>query len=238
MGSRSSSSRLHNPNTVYVPYYDPAVVYGRGRIQPIRPTTGRRPPISPAAFLRPELRSVPATHSAAGPEVAIGAAVSIGAATTSTSIAMSTSTTSTAAVATTGYTIQRIARACATPTPTLRQKFGGNRNAVAGGAQNRMDFRGRGGNQVLQPGRWRCGNRPNIGGWRQRPNIGGGGNRPKAAAPEPIARAWRMAAVLRDNRPRRCRQPAERRVATVLPRQSAAGVEPANAGGGKSAPAE
>jgi hypothetical protein len=34
----------------------------------------------------------------------------------------------------------------------VAQKFGGNRAAIAGGAQNRMDFRGRSGQQVLQPG--------------------------------------------------------------------------------------
>jgi len=33
----------------------------------------------------------------------------------------------------------------------VANKFGGSRN-ISGGAQNRMDFRGRGGNQVLQPG--------------------------------------------------------------------------------------
>ena len=43
----------------------------------------------------------------------------------------------------------------------VRQKFGGNR----GGVQNRMDFRGRGGNQVLRPG----GERPGAG---QRPGAG------------------------------------------------------------------
>jgi Protein of unknown function (DUF3300) len=55
-------------------------------------------------------------------------------------------------------------------------KFG-NRNNFAGGAQNRLDFRGRGGNQVLQPGAG-GGNRPNIGGGGNRPSVGGGGNRP------------------------------------------------------------
>ena len=64
----------------------------------------------------------------------------------------------------------------------VAQKFGGNRNAVAGGAQNRMDFRGRGGNQVLQPGGGGA-NRPNIGGGGDnRPNVGGGGNRPGGGA--------------------------------------------------------
>jgi hypothetical protein len=61
-------------------------------------------------------------------------------------------------------------------------KFGGNGN-LAGGAQNRMDFRGRSGNQVLNPGT-ASGNRPNIGGGNQA-NLGGnnrpaGGNRPNA----------------------------------------------------------
>ena len=66
----------------------------------------------------------------------------------------------------------------------VANRFGGN---TAGGAANRMDFRGRGGNQVLNPG---AGNRPNIGGGNigggnrpnvgggNRPNAGGGGNRP------------------------------------------------------------
>src|SRR5499427_6346033 len=64
----------------------------------------------------------------------------------------------------------------------VAQKFGGNRNAVAGGAQNRMDFRGRGGNQVLQPGGGGA-NRPNIGGGGDnRPNVGGGGDRPGGGA--------------------------------------------------------
>ncbi len=52
----------------------------------------------------------------------------------------------------------------------VRQKFGNN--DLRGGANNRMDFRGRGGEQVLKPG----GDRGNIGGG----NLGGGnvGNRP------------------------------------------------------------
>ncbi len=62
----------------------------------------------------------------------------------------------------------------------VAQKFGGNR----GDAQNRMDFRGRGGQQVLQPG----GNKGNLGGGAAgRTNVGdrgggagnrGAGNRP------------------------------------------------------------
>jgi Protein of unknown function (DUF3300) len=58
-------------------------------------------------------------------------------------------------------------------------KFGGDRNLA--GAQNRMDYRGRGGNQVLQPGGG-AGNRANVGGGANRPNVGGGSNRPNAGA--------------------------------------------------------
>jgi hypothetical protein len=61
-------------------------------------------------------------------------------------------------------------------------KFGGNGANISGGAQNRMDFRGRNGQQVLNPGAG-GGNLSNLGG-ANRPNIGGGagnltpGNRP------------------------------------------------------------
>jgi hypothetical protein len=56
---------------------------------------------------------------------------------------------------------------------SVANRFGGN----TAGAGNRMDFRGRGGNQVLQPG---SGNRPNAGAGAggNRPNAGAGANRP------------------------------------------------------------
>jgi hypothetical protein len=59
----------------------------------------------------------------------------------------------------------------------VANKFGGNRN-IGGGAQNRMDFRGRSGQAVLQPG---AGAGAGLG--ANRPNIGGGG----AAAARPGA---------------------------------------------------
>jgi hypothetical protein len=77
--------------------------------------------------------------------------------------------------------------------PDVAAKFGGNRNAISGGAQNRMDFRGRSGNQVLQPGAGGAGaglgggnrpgpgggaNKPSVGGGANKPSVGGGGNRP------------------------------------------------------------
>ena len=66
----------------------------------------------------------------------------------------------------------------------VAQKFGNNN--IRGGAQNRMDYRGRGGDQVLKPGGGGdrpgagAGNRPGAGGGGvQRP---GGGDRPGAGA--------------------------------------------------------
>lgn len=61
------------------------------------------------------------------------------------------------------------------PNANVAAKFG-NRT-LANGAQNRIDFRGRGGNQVLNPGGGAGGNRPNIAGGNNRPNVVGGGNR-------------------------------------------------------------
>ena len=68
---------------------------------------------------------------------------------------------------------------------SVAAKFGGNGN-IAGGAQNRMDFRGRSGQQVLNPGAG-GGNRPNIGGGGNQSNIGGnnrpsGSNRPSTGS--------------------------------------------------------
>jgi len=71
--------------------------------------------------------------------------------------------------------------------PGVANRFGGN--GTLGSAQNRMDFRGRGGNQVLQPGGGAglggglgAGNRPGAGGGgpggglgaANRPSVGGG----------------------------------------------------------------
>ena len=65
------------------------------------------------------------------------------------------------------------------PNADVAQKLRGNRN-ISGSAQNRLDFRGRSGQQVLQPGPGAGAalgsNRPNAGGGAaNRPNLGGGG---------------------------------------------------------------
>ena len=79
-----------DPNTVYVPYYDPAVMYGEWPIPPTRHTISRRRPISVRVSLLPDLPSVQVLHWAAG--AIIGAAAAIGATTTSSSTAQTTST--------------------------------------------------------------------------------------------------------------------------------------------------
>ena len=61
---------------------------------------------------------------------------------------------------------------------SVQQKFGNNN--IRGGAQNRTDFRGRGGEQVLKPG---GGGQANLGGGANRPGAGGGGvQKPGAGA--------------------------------------------------------
>src|SRR6266700_3676601 len=67
----------------------------------------------------------------------------------------------------------------------VSQKFGNNN--IRGGAQNRMDYRGRSGEQVLKPGGG-GGNRPNAGGGANRPGAGGGGKERPSAANRPAAR--------------------------------------------------
>ena len=55
--------------------------------------------------------------------------------------------------ATTGSTTRPTARACRYSNANVQQKFGNNN--IRAGSQERMDFRGRGGEQVLKPRQWR-----------------------------------------------------------------------------------
>jgi hypothetical protein len=66
---------------------------------------------------------------------------------------------------------------------SVQQKFGNNN--IRGGSQARMDFRGRGGEQVLKPG----GGQANLGdrGGANRPGAGGGGVQKPSAAQRPNA---------------------------------------------------
>jgi len=75
-----------DPETIYVPYYDPAVVYVPGHIQSIRRTIGVTPDISAQGLSGPASHLAPAGRSDAGVQAEIiGAEVSIGTTTTSTS---------------------------------------------------------------------------------------------------------------------------------------------------------
>lgn len=79
----------------------------------------------------------------------------------------------------------------------VQNRFGNNR--MRAGASNRMDFRGRGGNQVLRPGGGQGANRPGAGQRpAQRPSAGQrpSGGRP-SAGPTPIGRAARRATAIR-----------------------------------------
>ncbi len=173
-----------DPNTLYVPYYDPSVVYGPWPYPAYPPYYWPAPGYIAAGVI--------ATGLAFGAGYALGrwasggywgGGVNWG----GNNITVNRNTN-----------INNINRGNNnwTHNPAHRQgvrysnanvaaKFGGDRN-IGGGAQNRMDFRGRSGNQVLNPGAGGAGNRPNIGGGNanlgggagNRPNISGGGNRP------------------------------------------------------------
>ena len=152
-GDRDRAGSARHASTF--PTTTPPWFMAHGPMRPIRRTTSRRRRhITPARLL--------ATGLAFGAGVALGAwaaaallgrRTSAGAITTSTSIVRPTSTTSTSATeAGPGSTTRNTARASATTTPTsptIRQGQSGPRRR---GRQDRMDFRGRGGEQVLRPG--------------------------------------------------------------------------------------
>ncbi len=181
--SRSSSSRRPSPIRFMCRITIRPSSTARGRIRPIRLITCRRRDISRPACSRPGLPSAPATRSGAGLGGGYwGGGFNWG----GNNININRN-----------VNINNINRGNGNNwvhNPAHRQgvrynnanvaaKFGGNRNN-AGGVQNRMDFRGRGGQQVLNPGGG-AGNRPNIGGGNQA-NIGGG-NRPNAGGNRPSA---------------------------------------------------
>ena len=226
-----------HPDTIYVPYYDPAVVYGAWPYPAYPPYYWPAPGYIAAGVIATGL-AFGAGYALGrwAPAAVIGAAASIGAATTSTSTATSTSTISTAAMAITGCTIQRTARACAITMPMLRRNSAAiatispaaHRTAwisVAAAATGTQSRRWR-----RQPAEWRVaaamqaniggGNRPSGG---NRPNAGsGGGNRPDAGGGANRPGPWRQSSkrrrrsrVLRERirqyQFRTCRQSGSRR---------------------------
>jgi Protein of unknown function (DUF3300) len=184
-GSQVISIAPTDPNYIYVPYYDPAVVYGSWPYPDYPPYYWPTPGYIAAGVI--------ATGLAFGAGYAIGRWASGGCCWGGgfnwggNNITVNRNAN-----------INNISGNNWVHNPVHRQgvrynnanvaaKFGGNRANIANGAGNRMDFRGRNGNQVLNPGAG--GNRPNIGGDNvrpggggatagNRPNVAGGGNRP------------------------------------------------------------
>ncbi len=172
------------PDTLYVPYYDPSVVYGPWPYPAYPPYYWPAPGYIAAGII--------ATGIAFGAGYALGRWVGGGYWGAGVNWGGNTINISNNR----NVNINNINRGNGgnnwTHNPAHRQgvryantdvaaKFGGNRGGAGGGSQNRMDFRGRNGNQVLQPGGSAGlggGNRPGPGGGGNKPSIGGGGNRP------------------------------------------------------------
>jgi len=190
------------PDTIYVPYYDPAVVYG-----------GWPYADYPPYYFPPPYGYVPGAILATG--IAFGAGYALGRWTSggnywggglnwgNRNINVNRPVNINTGNINVGNSWQH------NPThrqgvkysnTNVQQKFGGNN--IRAGSQERMDFRGRSGEQVLKPGggaanlggnRPEAGNRPSQGGGNRpsggsRPEAGnrpsGGANRPAASTPK------------------------------------------------------
>ena len=109
------------PDTIYVPYYNPSVVYGGWSYPAYPPYYFGAPGYIAGGVIATVLPSAQVTRWGVGFPAAIAGAVALtGAVTTSISTAQSTSATSTLK-ATTGRTILRTGKACATVTPMSRR---------------------------------------------------------------------------------------------------------------------
>ncbi len=165
------------PDTMYVPYYDPGVVYG-----------GWPYPNYPPYYFPPPYGYVPGAVLATG--IAFGAGVALGRWASggywgggvnwggnNINVNRNTNINN---INTGGNWQHNPAHRDGVRynNANVQQKFGNNN--IRGGSQNRADFRGRGGDQVLNPGGG-AGNRPGAGGGgaSNRPAGGGGAaNRP------------------------------------------------------------
>jgi len=174
------------PDTVYVPYYDPGVVYG-----------GWPYPSYPPYYFPPPVGYVPGAILATG--IAFGAGYALGRwagggywgggvnwGNNNININRNTNINNINAGGNWQHNPQH-RQGVKYNNTGVQQKFGNNN--VRGGSQDRMDFRGRSGDQVLKPGggqanlgdRGGAGNRPGGGGSgaANRPAAGGGAaNRP------------------------------------------------------------
>ena len=165
-----------NPDTIYVPYYDPAVVYGPWPSASYPPNYWPAPGYIAGGLI--------ATGIAFGTGYALGrwasggyrwgGGVNWGGNNINVNRPVNVNNVN---VRNNSWTHNPVHRGGVRYTnANVAQHFGGNRN-VGGGSAARMDFRGRNGQQVLNPGAG--GNRPGPGGGGSLGNLGGGaGNRP------------------------------------------------------------
>ncbi len=170
------------PDTVYVPYYDPGVVYG-----------GWPYPSYPPYYFPPPYGYVPGAILATG--IAFGAGVALGRwagggywgggvnwGNNNINVNRNTNINNINAGGNWQHNPQH-RQGVKYNNTGVQQKFGNN--SARGGSQDRMDFRGRGGDQVLKPG----GGQANLG------DRGGAGNRPGGGSGG-CQSAWRRVAEL------------------------------------------
>jgi hypothetical protein len=182
------------PNTIYVPYYEPAVVYGAWPYPAYPPYFFTPPGYIAGGIIR--------TGIAFGIGYAVGRWASGGyywgggLGWGGNSINVNRSTNVNVNVNKWQHNPEH-RHGVRYTNANVQQKFGNNN--IRAGAQNRMDFRGRGGQQVLRPGGGGQANlgRPGAGGGGvqrpgagagQRPGAGGGGAQRPGAAQRPSTR--------------------------------------------------
>ncbi len=179
------------PDTVYVPYYDPSVVYGAWPYAAYPPYYF---PPAPGYYAGAAL----ATGLAFGAGVALGAWArggywggGCGWGNNSININRSTNINNINVGNRTWQHNPQHRQGVRYSNANVANQFGkGNQVRGGAGAQGRMDFRGRGGEQVLRPSTGgpgggaagdRGGQRPAAGGGDRRPGAGGGGSQRPAA---------------------------------------------------------
>ena len=170
------------PDTVYVPYYDPAVVYGAWPYPAYPPYYFPPPGYIAGGIIR--------TGIAFGAGYAVGRWASGGYywgggfGWGNNNINVNRSTNVNVNVNRWRHNPEH-RHGVRYTNANVQQRFGNNN--IRSGAQNRMDFRGRSGEQVLRPGGGQAnlgGNRPGAGGAGiQRPGAGGGAQRPGTGRP-------------------------------------------------------
>ncbi len=170
------------PDTIYVPYYDPAVVYGPWPYTDYPPYYWPAPGYIAAGVIATGIAFGAGYALGAGPRAAIAGAAGMnwGA----NNILVNRPVNVNNINVNSNWTHNSVHRqGVRYNNANVAAKFG-NRTNIASGAQNRMDFRGRNGQEVLRPGGSGAGNaRPDNLGPGNRPGAGGAGTRDRAIVP-------------------------------------------------------